>query len=111
MLFRKIICALKMLWFGFHKADFLVEQNFVAMATLYEHIIKTVTDDRPYQTHLFINNNRVASLWCYPGLSKNPTDRITELLSEITALKESVELHTTQVKSSTSFQDKPNGAR
>lgn len=88
MLFRKIICAFKMFWFGLHKTDFLDVQNVVAMSKLYEHILKTARDNKPYQTHLYIGGNRVVSLWAYPGLSKNPIDRITDLLSEVTVLKE-----------------------
>ncbi len=88
MLFRKILCALKMFWFGFGRSDFLTEQIFVAMAKLFEYVLKCVNDDKPYCTHLYIDKRRIASLWVYPGLSKNPIDRIQELLGEIDKLKE-----------------------
>lgn len=88
MLFRKIACAFKMFWFGLTHSDFLTEQTFVAMAKLFEYILKCVNDDKPYCTHLYIDKHRIASLWVYPGLSKNPIDRIQDLLSEIDALKE-----------------------
>jgi hypothetical protein len=96
MLFLKITCAFKMFWFGFGHSDFLTEQTLTVMARLFDHIMKTVNDDKPYCTHLYISEHRIASLWSYPGLSKNPIDRITELLSEITALKEAAQLRSTE---------------
>ena len=95
MLFRRISCAFNMFWFGFRHPDFLTEQTFVAMAKLFEHILKCANDDKPYQTHLFMGGHRIVSMWSYPGLSKNPIDRITDLLGEIDALKESAQQHTT----------------
>jgi hypothetical protein len=50
--------------------------------------LKVMEDDKPYTTHLMMGDKRIVSFWMYPGLSKNPTDRITELLNEIEALKE-----------------------
>ena len=91
MSFRKITCAFKMFWFGFNHSDFLTEQSFVAMSKLFESIFKCVNDDKPYSAHLYLGKHRLASFWMYPGLSKNPIDRITDLLSEIDALKEAVQ--------------------
>lgn len=97
MLFRKITCAFKMFWLGFTHPDFLTEQAFVALSKLFEFMMQCVIDDKPYRTHLYLGDKRVASLWIYPGLSKNPTDRIEELLSEIAALKEAAQQQTTTV--------------
>jgi hypothetical protein len=91
MLFRKMFSALKMFCFGWQQTDLLTEQAFVAMSKLFEHIFQCVNDDRPYSTHLYLGGKRVASMWMYPGLSKNPIDRITDLLSEIAELKEAVQ--------------------
>ena len=91
MLFRKTICAFKMFWFGFTHPDFLTEQAFVAMSKLFELCFKCVNDDKPYCTHLYLGEHRIASLWIYPGLSKNPIDRIGDLQSEIAALKEAAQ--------------------
>ena len=90
MLFRKITCAFKMFWFGFVHSDFLTEQTVVAMAKLFEFMMQCVTEDKPYSTHLYFSKKSIASLWIYPGLSKNPIDRIDDLHSEIDALKEAV---------------------
>jgi hypothetical protein len=82
MLFRKIVCAFKLFWLGFTHPDFLTEQTIVAMSKIFEFMMQCVTEDKPYCTHLYLGQKRVASLWIYPGLSKNPTDRIQDLLSE-----------------------------
>ncbi len=91
MLFRKITCAFKMFWFGFTHPDFLTEQAFVSMSKLFELCFKCVNDDKPYCSHLYLGGHRIASLWIYLGLSKNPIDRIADLLGEIAALKETAQ--------------------
>jgi len=91
MLFRNIICAFKMFWFGLWHPDFLSEHIFVAMSKLFEFTLEVAKKDRPFCTHLYMDKHRIVSFWAYPGLSKNPVDRITELLSEIDALKEAAQ--------------------
>jgi hypothetical protein len=77
-----------MFWFGLYHVDLMTGPTLTAMAKLFEYILKCANDDKPYATHLYIGDNRVASMWIYPGIDKNPIDRITELRDEINALKE-----------------------
>ncbi len=88
MLFRKMTCAFKMFWFGFTHPDLLTKQAFVAMSKLFELCFKCDNDDKPYCAQLYFGGRRIASLWIYPGLSKNPIDRIRDLQREIAALRE-----------------------
>ena len=101
MSFHKITCAFKMFWFGFNHSDFLTEQAVVDMSKLFEYIFKCVNDDKPYCTHLYLGGHRIASLWVYPGLSKNPIDRIADLHSEIAALKEAAQQQPTAAAQNT----------
>lgn len=89
MIFRRIELAFKLAWFGFCHPDLLGEQVFVTMGKLLEHAFNVAKQDRPFTTHLMMGGKRIVSFWMYPGLSKNPVDRITELLDEVDALKES----------------------
>jgi hypothetical protein len=91
MSFRNIVCAFKMFWFGLWHPDFLNEQIFVAMSKLFEFTLEVSTKNRPFCTHLYMSDKRIVSLWAYPGISKNPVDRITELLREIDALMEAAQ--------------------
>jgi len=81
----------KMAWFGFCNPDLLTEQIFKVLAQMLEYAIKTLNSNHPYITHLQMNDKRIVSFWMYPGLEKNPTDRITELLTEIDELKIQIE--------------------
>ena len=85
---RGIVCGLKMFWFGLWHRELFDEHIFTTMSKLLEAALLVSTKDRPKVTHLFLNNKRIVSFWMYPGLSKNPVDRIQELLNEIDALKE-----------------------
>ena len=95
MFFRRIELAFKLAWFGFCQPDLLGEQVFVTMSHLLQHALMVAKQDRPFTTHLMMGDKRIVSFWMYPGLSKNPVDRITELLSEIDALKEAAQQPTT----------------
>lgn len=86
ILLRKIVCAVRMCWFGFCHSDILTEDIFKSMVKLFEFIFKCIEDDKPYSIHLSIGENRLASLWIYPRI-KNPIDRITDLQNEIDSLK------------------------
>lgn len=91
MILRRISLAFKMAWFGFCQPDFLTEQVFVCMAKMLEHAMMVANNDKPYTVHLMMGEKRIVSCWMYPGLSKNPIDRITELLNEIDELKEATQ--------------------
>lgn len=77
-----------MFWIGFLNPEISTEQAFVNIAKLFECALKVANEDKPFITHLIMNDKRIVSFWMYPGLSKNPTDRITELNNEIESLKE-----------------------
>ena len=87
---RSLAIAIKLAWIGFHKPDLFTQQIFVAFAQLFENALKVVEENRPYSTHLMMGDRRIVSFWMYPGLSKNPVDRITELVDEIEALKRGI---------------------
>lgn len=88
MFFRRFAIAFKLALFGFLHPELFAENIFVMMSGLLENCFKVVNEDKPYTTHLLMGDKRIVSFWMYPGLSKNPTDRIIELLNEINALKE-----------------------
>lgn len=88
MIIKRIIFAFKMFWFAFCQNDLFAEKIFVSMATLFENALKVMIDDKPHTTHLMMGDKRIVSFWMYPGMAKNPVDRINELLNEIDALKE-----------------------
>jgi hypothetical protein len=96
-LFNRILLAFKLFYFGFCHPDFLTERVFVVMAKFFELALMVVNKDKPFTTHLYMGEKRVVSFWMYPGLSKNPVDRIAELLSEVEALKEAAQHPTTAV--------------
>ncbi len=84
---KRIILFFKMGWFGFCNPQLLTGEALTPMAKILE-LALTVTDSNcPRLTHLYMGYNRVASFWVYPGLSKNPVDRIDELVKEVDALK------------------------
>ena len=86
---KRIKIALKLFWFGITNPEiFMSEQIFKIMAAILEHALNVADKDRPFTTHLFLADRRIVSFWMYPGLSKNPIDRIAELIDEIEELKE-----------------------
>ena len=85
---KRFILGIKLFWFGVTKAELFSENVFNVMAKLFENVLMVAEKDKPFTTHLFINKDRIVSFWMYPGIHKNPTDRIVELLGEIDALKE-----------------------
>jgi hypothetical protein len=99
MVIKRISSAFKLFLFGFYHPSFLNEQIFVTMAEFFEIAIKVATNDKPFTTHLYMWDKRIVSFWMYPGLAKNPVDRITELLHEIEGLKEALEYHNKEPKS------------
>lgn len=93
---QRIKMAFKLFWFGLtHPELFISETVFKNMASILEHTLMVSEKDRPFTTHLFLGKNRLVSFWMYPGLNKNPVDRITELIGEVEALKEVAVQHTT----------------
>ena len=84
---RRLFAGFRMFMLGLKHPDVLGEKTFKALAKILEMSLLCVDEEKPYCTHLFIGDSRIASLWIYPGLSKNPVDRISELLKEIEELK------------------------
>jgi hypothetical protein len=85
---QRILLPFKLFWFGCHRAGLFGENTFISLSKLLEYILKVSIEDKPFLTHVTIGEKRIVSLWAYPGVSKNPIDRIAELLQEIEALKE-----------------------
>jgi hypothetical protein len=85
---KRLFIGIKLFWFGFTHPNLFSEMMFVNMAKILEHALMVATEGMPFTTHLFLDKKRIVSFWMYPGLNKNPVDRITELLGEIEALKE-----------------------
>ena len=83
----RIVCAFKMFWFGMRHGDVLTESAFNALAKLLDAAMFVANHDRPYTTHMMLGGKRIVSFWMYPGMAKNPVDRISELLNEVDALK------------------------
>ena len=88
---KRITMAIRLFWFGLTHPDLFSESVFVAMAKILELAVLVTGKDKPFTTHLFLGKKRIASFWVYPGLNKNPVDRITELIGEVEALKEAAQ--------------------
>lgn len=61
---------------------------FENLFKLHEKLLKTATDDKLYRSEVYMNGNRIVSFWMYPSISKNPIDRIAELIKENEELKD-----------------------
>lgn len=85
---KRIILAIKLFWFGLKNPDLLSETVFINMAKMLEMALMVANKDKPYTCHLMLADKRLVSFWMYPGINKNPVDRITELIGEVEALKE-----------------------
>jgi len=95
---RRILCGFKLFWFGIKSPDLFTERLFTVFAEMFEAAIETVNTNAPHVTHLSVGEKRIVSFWMYPGLSKNPVDRITELLEEIDVLKGLVQNQEPEIK-------------
>lgn len=71
----------------FHKEKISAEM-FENLFKLHEKLLKTATDDKLYRSEVYMNGNRIVSFWMYPSISKNPIDRIAELIKENEELKD-----------------------
>lgn len=71
----------------FHKEKMSGEM-FENLFKLHEILLKTAMYNKPYRSAVYMNDNRIVSLWMYPGISKNPVDRIEELIKENEKLRE-----------------------
>jgi hypothetical protein len=89
--FYKLINSLKLFWVALTHPEPLSADMFMNMLKMHEFAITVASEKSPRVTHLYMNKQRIVSFWMYPGLSKNPTDRIAELLEEIESLKEVIE--------------------
>lgn len=89
-LFLRVLYGMKLFWYGVVHYDLFAMTTFTGMAGILEMALKTAADNKPYITHLFMGKTRVVSFWTYPGIEKNPTDRITELVNELEATREMV---------------------
>lgn len=89
--FIKLLNSLKLFWVALTHPEPLSADMFMNMLKMNEMALLVAEVNSPRITHLYMNKNRIVSFWMFPGLSKNPTDRITELLDEIEALKSQVQ--------------------
>lgn len=71
----------------FHEEKMSAEM-FENLFVLHKKLLETAINDKPYRSEVYMNGNRIVSFWMYPGLSKNPIDRIGELIKENEELKE-----------------------
>jgi len=56
--------------------------NVGLLVKLFQFIFKVNEDNRPFATDICCGDNRLVSMWAYPGVGKTPIDRIDELMKE-----------------------------
>ena len=83
----KLSLKWRLFLFCIRNQNLFAESMFANMSSLLEYIMKVAIEDKPFSTEIFLDGNKIVSLWAYPGVSKNPVDRISELLQEIEMLK------------------------
>ena len=87
-MFNRILLPFRLFLFGLKNNALFGETMFIVMSKLLEYVLKVSLEDKPFSTNLMLGEGRIVSLWAYPGVGKNPVDRIHELLKEIDSLKE-----------------------
>lgn len=84
----KLRTAIKLFFVCLFHEEKISAEMFVNLFELHKKLLKTAKDNRAYRSAVYMNGNRIVSIWMYPGLSKNPVDRIEELIKENEELKE-----------------------
>jgi hypothetical protein len=64
----KFITAVKLFFVCLFHEEKMSAEMFKNLFELHKKLLETANDNRAYRSAIYMNGNRIVSLWMYPGL-------------------------------------------